>query len=109
MKVLFDTNIVLDIALNRKPFVEQAALLWRLAEQKEIMACLSNTSEQSGTGSRFILSRLHEVEAEENVRIVYAGESGSRGWGFPLRVWTVNAGQKSRRWIESSPLIAFFD
>jgi predicted nucleic acid-binding protein len=42
--VLIDTNIVLDIALNRKPFVEHAALLWRLAEQKEITACLSNTS-----------------------------------------------------------------
>ena len=44
MKVLIDTNIVLDIALKREPFVEQAALLWRLAEQKEITACLSNTS-----------------------------------------------------------------
>ncbi|MDD5435455.1 MAG: PIN domain-containing protein [Nitrospira sp.] len=44
MKVLIDTNIVLDIALNRKPFVEHAALIWRLAEQKEITACLSNTS-----------------------------------------------------------------
>lgn len=44
MKVLIDTNVVLDIALNRKPFVEHAALLWRLAEQKEITACLSNTS-----------------------------------------------------------------
>jgi predicted nucleic acid-binding protein len=44
VKVLIDTNIVLDIALNRKPFVETAALLWRLAEQKEISACLSNTS-----------------------------------------------------------------
>jgi len=44
VKVLIDTNIVLDIALNRKPFVEHAALLWRLAEQKEITACLSNTS-----------------------------------------------------------------
>lgn len=31
VKVLIDTNIILDIALNRKPFVEQAALLWRLA------------------------------------------------------------------------------
>ena len=30
-----------------------------------------------------ILSRLHEIEAEENVRIVYACESGSRAWGFP--------------------------
>ena len=44
MKVLIDTNIILDIALNRKPFVEQAALLWRLAEQKAITACLSNTA-----------------------------------------------------------------
>lgn len=44
MKVLIDTNIILDIALNRQPFVEQAVLLWRLAEQKEITACLSNTS-----------------------------------------------------------------
>ena len=44
MKVLIDTNLVLDIALNRKPFVEHAALLWRLAEQREITACLSNTS-----------------------------------------------------------------
>lgn len=44
MKVLIDTNVVLDIALNRRPFVEHAALLWRLAEQKEITAFLSNTS-----------------------------------------------------------------
>ena len=44
MKVLIDTNIVLDIALNRKPFVEHSSLLWRLAEQKVITACLSNTS-----------------------------------------------------------------
>ncbi len=44
MKVLIDTNIILDIALNRKPFIEQAVLLWRLAEQKKITACLSNTS-----------------------------------------------------------------
>ncbi|MEM5787437.1 MAG: PIN domain-containing protein [Syntrophobacteraceae bacterium] len=44
MKVLFDTNVVLDIALNRHPFVEHAALLWRLSEQGQITACLSNTT-----------------------------------------------------------------
>jgi predicted nucleic acid-binding protein len=44
VKVLVDTNVVLDIALNRKQFVGCALLLWRLAEQKEITACLSNTS-----------------------------------------------------------------
>ena len=30
-----------------------------------------------------ILSQLHEIETRENVRIVYACESGSRAWGFP--------------------------
>lgn len=44
MKVLIDTNVLLDVALNRKPFVADAVLLWRLAEQNVITACLSNTS-----------------------------------------------------------------
>jgi len=44
LKVLVDTNVILDIALKREPFVKPAALLWRLAEQKEVTACLSNTS-----------------------------------------------------------------
>jgi predicted nucleic acid-binding protein len=44
VKILIDTNVVLDIALNRRPFVKQAALLWRLAERGEVTACLSNTS-----------------------------------------------------------------
>lgn len=44
MKLLIDTNVILDIALNRRPFIEHASLLWRLAEQKQIVACLSNTS-----------------------------------------------------------------
>jgi len=44
VKVLVDTNILLDIALDRKPFVEHASLLWRLAEQKKIIAYISSTS-----------------------------------------------------------------
>ena len=31
----------------------------------------------------FIRMQLQEIEASENVRIVYACESGSRAWGFP--------------------------
>ncbi|MGD8455811.1 MAG: nucleotidyltransferase domain-containing protein [Anaerolineales bacterium] len=30
-----------------------------------------------------IIKRLGEIEEEENVKIVYACESGSRAWGFP--------------------------
>ncbi len=37
MKLFLDTNVILDIALDRKPFVDHAILLWRLAEQKKIM------------------------------------------------------------------------
>lgn len=29
MKILIDTNVILDIALERKPFVEQAELLFK--------------------------------------------------------------------------------
>ncbi|WP_426449664.1 nucleotidyltransferase domain-containing protein [Paenibacillus sp. S-38] len=30
-----------------------------------------------------IITQLHRIEEEENVRILYACESGSRAWGFP--------------------------
>ncbi|HEY9061562.1 MAG TPA: nucleotidyltransferase domain-containing protein [Pseudobacteroides sp.] len=29
-----------------------------------------------------ILSKLHQMERENSIRILYAVESGSRGWGF---------------------------
>ncbi len=32
---------------------------------------------------QIILSRLANIETSENIKIVYACESGSRAWGFP--------------------------
>lgn len=36
MKVLIDTNIVLDLILNREPFVESALILFELIETTKI-------------------------------------------------------------------------
>ena len=44
MRVFLDTNVLLDVALNREPFVAHAVLIWRLAEQKAITALVSGTS-----------------------------------------------------------------
>ena len=32
-----------------------------------------------------IMSSLSNIEASENVRVLFACESGSRAWGFPSR------------------------
>lgn len=44
MRVLFDTNIVLDVLLNRNPFVENSAALVSLAEQSVIDGYLCATT-----------------------------------------------------------------
>jgi len=44
VKVLFDTNIILDVLLDRKPFVELSAGLVSLVEEKEIKGYLCATT-----------------------------------------------------------------
>lgn len=44
MKVLIDTNIVLDVLLNRKPFVEDAVKAFRQAEKGQIEAYITASS-----------------------------------------------------------------
>ena len=44
MKVLFDTNIILDILLDREPFSEVAALLLSKVERTEITGFLCATT-----------------------------------------------------------------
>lgn len=41
-KVLFDTNIILDIALKRDLFFEDAFKLFRLIDQKRLKAILQH-------------------------------------------------------------------
>lgn len=44
MKVLIDTNIVLDVLLNRRPFVEDAVKAFKQAEKGEIEAYITANS-----------------------------------------------------------------
>ena len=44
MKILFDTNIVLDVLLDRKPFSDLATILFSWAEEKIISGFLGATT-----------------------------------------------------------------
>jgi len=37
MRVLFDTNIILDVLLDRKPWVEEASALWQARDEGRII------------------------------------------------------------------------
>lgn len=41
MRVLLDTDVVLDLLLDREPFVEAAAALWELNGQNKVDAYIS--------------------------------------------------------------------
>lgn len=44
MKVLFDTNIILDLLLDRRPFVDSVAPLFSKVEQGDLIGCLCATT-----------------------------------------------------------------
>ncbi|WP_019865352.1 PIN domain-containing protein [Methylovulum miyakonense] len=44
MKILFDTNVVLDLLLNREPFAKDAAILFNAVESCKIQGVLCATT-----------------------------------------------------------------
>ncbi len=44
MKVLIDTNIVLDLLLEREPFVEDATALFEMVEMSRIQGYIAATT-----------------------------------------------------------------
>ena len=54
MKVLFDTNIILDVLLDREPFSEHASYLMSKVERSEINGFLCATTV---TTIHYLLSR----------------------------------------------------
>jgi len=44
MKVLFDTNVILDVLLHRDPFFNHSRAAFELVEQKRITGCISSSA-----------------------------------------------------------------
>ncbi len=44
MKVLIDTNVLLDVLCDRKEFVEASAKVWKYCEVRKITGCISALS-----------------------------------------------------------------
>ena len=44
MKIFADTNILLDVLVERQPFYNTSAQIWTLAESGQIKACISTIS-----------------------------------------------------------------
>ena len=63
MKVLFDTNIILDVLLDREPFVELSASLVSLVEEKEIKGYLCATTL---TTIDYLISKSHNRKTAKN-------------------------------------------
>lgn len=66
MKVLFDINVILDVLLNRKPFVDEAVLLFEFVESGKIIGYISATAV---TTLNYLLSRATTArEADTGVK-----------------------------------------
>jgi len=70
MKVLFDTNIILDVLLDRKPFSEHASYLMSKVERSEINGFLCATTM---TTIHYLLSKyLDKEKAIDSINAIMA-------------------------------------
>ncbi len=70
MKVLFDTNIILDVLLDRKPFSEHALYLMSKVERSEINGSLCATTV---TTIHYLLSKyLDKEKAMDSIKSIMA-------------------------------------
>jgi predicted nucleic acid-binding protein len=44
VRVLLDTNIVLDVLLERRPFINDSAQIWQAVENKSLTGCITASS-----------------------------------------------------------------
>ena len=62
MKILIDTNIILDVLTKREPFYMDSARVWTLGREDVIQGCISAISVNN---FYYILSKLKGVKAAE--------------------------------------------
>lgn len=63
MKILFDTNIVLDLLLDRKPFSDSAATLFSMVENGEITGLLCATTI---TTIHYLIAKVTSADQAKN-------------------------------------------
>ncbi len=68
MRVLVDTNVLLDVLAGREPFYPEAARIWTLAESGAVDACIAAI----GFSNCFYVMRKHggQRSAEQAVRLL---------------------------------------
>ncbi|MCB0242117.1 MAG: PIN domain-containing protein [Anaerolineae bacterium] len=67
MRVMLDTNVVLDVLLKREPFVQDSVAVWRAIDEGRLVGHVSATSI---TDIFYVARRLTDLEtAHEAVRI----------------------------------------
>lgn len=70
MRVLFDTNVVLDVLLSRQPWVQEAASLWQANDERRIVGYLAASSL---TDIFYVARRLTDLRtAQQTVRLCLA-------------------------------------
>ena len=64
MKILFDTNIVLDVLLERQPFFNEAVLLFEMVESGKIEGVIGGTTV---TTLDYFLSKTLSIKESANI------------------------------------------
>lgn len=53
MVLLIDTNIVLDVLLNRPEFVKDSSMIWKLCETEQAKGYISTSLQRTGLAGGF--------------------------------------------------------
>lgn len=68
MKVFVDTNIMLDVLLDRQPFAAPAARIWGLCEREAVEGYISAISHNN---CHYLIARIaNKTTADQSIRLI---------------------------------------